>query len=53
MPKPRNVLQINTQAIVTEKAVRDADQIERCRLMREIVRGAKYSPEPSGSRDWR
>lgn len=46
MPKPKNVLPINTQAIVTEKSVREADQIERCRLMREIVRGARYSPAP-------
>jgi hypothetical protein len=34
----------NTQSIVTQEAISKADNIERCRLMREIVRGAKFSP---------
>ena len=46
MPKPKNVLPTNTQAIVAEKQVRQSDYIERCRLMREIVRGARYCPSP-------
>ena len=46
MQKPKNVLPPNTQAIVTEKQVRQSDHIERCRLMREIVRGARYCPSP-------
>jgi hypothetical protein len=45
MNKNRRMKQLpmNTQAIVTEEAILKADPIERCRLMREIVRGAKYS----------
>lgn len=42
-PLPRR-----TQAIVTEEAIRKADFPERCRLMQEIVRGAKYSPSCGG-----
>lgn len=37
-------LPVNTQAIVTQEAIHNASQIERCRLMREIVRGATFSP---------
>lgn len=44
--KPKNVLPPNTQAIVTEKQIRQSDHTERCRLMREIVRGARYCPSP-------
>lgn len=35
----------NTQAIVTQEAISKADNTERFRLMREIIRGAKYSPK--------
>lgn len=36
---------MKTQAIVTEEAIMKADVFERCRLMREIVRGAEYCPK--------
>lgn len=31
-------------AIVTERQIKEATPAERCRLMKEIIRGAKYSP---------
>lgn len=34
----------NTQVIITQEAIHNASQTERCRLMREIVRGAKFFP---------
>lgn len=33
-----------TVAIVTERQIKEATPAERCRLMKEIIRGAKYSP---------
>lgn len=35
----------NTMKVVTQEMIHNATQIERCGLMREIVRGAKFSPE--------
>lgn len=41
--KPRGLPRA-TVAVVTEKQIKDATPAERCRLMREIIRGAAYSP---------
>lgn len=41
----KHTLMINTQHIVTEESIRNADNVERCILMREIVRGAEYCPK--------
>jgi hypothetical protein len=37
-----------TVAIVTEEQLRKADDTERFRLMREIIREAKYCPSNEG-----
>ncbi len=39
-----------TVAVVTEEQVRKATPEERCRLMREIIRGATYSPSIGGKK---